>query len=142
MSGEVAEPCAHKRVDWAVDGFGLCLDCLSAMERPGYNTVPPPKKGTVHSHRIVHFCGPKTEMVQGGTCADPECDPAAKDREIAALREMIVTCDRTMLRALSDLMGYEDGRNRPIQDDVRRALSLIRPVAEAEAKRALQEARG
>ena len=43
----------------------------------------------IHSHRIVHFCGPKTEMVQGGTCADPECDPAAKDRLLAEARAMI-----------------------------------------------------
>ena len=35
----------------------------------------------IHSHRIVHFCGPETGGTQGGSCADPEC----RTTELASL---------------------------------------------------------
>ncbi len=59
--------------------------------------------------------------------------------ETAALRDIIVACDRTLLNVLSELMGYVDGADRPIQREVRAVLGLTRPIAEAEiARRALE----
>ena len=60
----------------------------------------------IHSHRIVHFCGPKTEMVQGGTCADPECQLVRAVRDLAEARELLIEALKGWAEP-SDLNAWE-----------------------------------
>ena len=59
----------------------------------------------------VHCC--EIDAVEGALAAES----IRAERLAWALRK----ADRALLRALSDLMGYEDGRRTPIQEEVRAA---------------------
>ncbi|MDE1821230.1 MAG: hypothetical protein KGJ23_08840 [Euryarchaeota archaeon] len=86
-----------------------------------------------HTHRIVHFCsGQERPGVQGGTCADPDCEVARLSVELTLKERKVKAVEQMLADALDGGKRIQDERDaaRAEVERLREALGRIAGWAE------------